>query len=693
MIELLAPAGSMEALRAAVQNGADAVYLGVGPFNARQGARNFTVETLREAVQYAHIRGANVHLTLNTLVSDRESQQACELIRAAARAEVDAFIVQDLGVMAMCRQIAPDVPVHASTQMSIHSLEGVRQAAELGASRVVLARELPRDEIARICRSSPVEIEVFAHGALCMCYSGQCYMSGVIGRRSGNRGQCAQPCRLPYGYGRFENKYLLSLKDNCLVQYLRELEKMGVASIKLEGRMKRPEYVATVTRVYREALDTGRLNQRQMADLTAAFNRQGFTDGYYLGKTGREMFGFREDTQPDRALLAAARASYETVENPRVPVRFYMIVNRDSAMLAVQDPDGNICKTVGPQPEAARSRGLTVEDLESRLSKTGGTAYACTQVKAVVEPGLMLSAAAINAMRREVLDQLTAQRGRRREPRLGKCSRAVIHQGQREAPGFTVQVTSTEQVTPKLLAMDPRFLYVPLHLLVKDEAFYRQAARRVRLAAVLPRVIHGAEQGRVLSQLDQIFQMGVHHVLLGNLGQLSMAKDRGFAVCGDFGLNAYNSRTMNCLRELGLASATASFEMTLPQIRDLSKAVPTEAIVYGRLPLMITENCLIRNRTGHCACTTGPVKLQDRKGEEFPVVRDGDTCRSVILNGKKLYWLDRLEDWRGLGLYALRLLFTTENPREVDQILRACATGAAFDPGGATRGLYLRGVE
>lgn len=693
MIELLAPAGSMEALRAAVQNGADAVYLGVGPFNARQGARNFTVETLREAVQYAHIRGASVHLTLNTLISDRESQQAYELIRAAARAEVDAFIVQDLGIVALCRQIAPNVPIHASTQMSIHSLEGVRQAAELGISRVVLARELPRDEIARICRSSPVEIEVFVHGALCMCYSGQCYMSGVIGRRSGNRGQCAQPCRLPYGYGRFENKYPLSLKDNCLASYLRELDKMGVASIKLEGRMKRPEYVATVTRVYREALNAGKVNPRQMSDLAAAFNRQGFTDGYYLGKTGRDMFGVREDTQPDKALLASARASYETAENPRVAVRFYMILSRDTSMLAVQDPEGNVCKTVGPQPELARSRGLTVQELESRLGKTGGTAYACTQVRAVVEPGLMLSAAAINAMRREVLDQLTALRGRRGEPRLGKYTRAMVYPGQKEAPGFTVQVASTEQVTPKLLNMNPKFLYVPLHLLTKDPEFYRQAARRVRLAAVLPRVIHGAEQGRIISQLDGAYELGVRHVLLGNLGQISLAKSRGFAACGDFGLNVYNSRTMNCLRDQGLASATVSFEMTLPQIRDLSKAVPTEAIVYGRLPLMITENCLIRNRTGHCACTSGPVKLRDRKGEEFPILRDGDTCRSVILNGKKLYWLDRLEDWRGLGLHALRLLFTTENPREVDQILRACTTGAPFDPGAATRGLYLRGIE
>lgn len=693
MLELLAPAGSMEALRAAVQNGANAVYLGVGPFNARQGARNFTVETLREAVQYAHVRGVAVHLTLNTLVSDRECPQAAELIRTAARAEVDAFIVQDLGILALCRQIAPHIPIHASTQMTIHSLDGVLQAASLGVSRVVLSRELPREEIARICRNSPVEIEVFVHGALCMCYSGQCYMSGVIGRRSGNRGQCAQPCRLPYGYGRFEDKHPLSLKDNCLAPYLRELEQMGVASVKLEGRMKRPEYVATVTGIYRQAIDAGLVTRGQMDRLEAIFSRQGFTNGYYLGRTGPDMFGIREEGGEDRALLAAARATYESVENPLVPVQFYMIVNQNSAMLAVQDPQGNVCKTTGPCPEPAIRRALTVEELSARLAKTGGTAYVCTQVKAVIEPGLSLPASAINAMRREVLDQLTALRGRREEMPLGKYTKPMVYPGQREAPGLTVQVTATDQVTKKLLGMQPLFLYVPLYLLIQDRAFYTQVIRRVRVAAVLPRVIHDGELSGVTRQLDEVYDLGVRHVLLGNLGQIPLAKARGFAICGDFGLNLYNSHAMNAMRALGLASATVSFEMTLPQIRDVSKAVPTEAIVYGRLPLMVTENCLIRGRTGRCTCQTGATRLMDRKGEEFPVIRDGGTCRSLILNGKKLYWLDRQEDWRGLGLYALRLLFTTENSQEVDRVLRAWETAAPFAPGGCTRGLYLRGVE
>ena len=251
MLELLAPAGSMEALRAAVQNGANAVYLGCGQFNARQSAKNFTPQTLVEAVKYCHVRDVAVHLTLNTLVSDKETQEMCELIRQAAAASVDAFIVQDLGVLRLCKEIAPHIPIHGSTQMTVHSLLGVQLCAAWGMQRVVLSRELSREEIRYITENSPIEIEVFGHGALCMSYSGQCYLSAAIGGRSGNRGRCAQPCRQSYGYGRFQNLHPLSLKDNCLVHYVTELENMGVASLKLEGRMKRPEYVAAVTRVYR----------------------------------------------------------------------------------------------------------------------------------------------------------------------------------------------------------------------------------------------------------------------------------------------------------------------------------------------------------------------------------------------------------------------------------------------------------
>ena len=694
-MELLAPAGSMEALRAAVCNGADAVYLGADTFNARMNARNFSAADLQEAVVYCHVRGVKVHLTLNTLVLDREMPRAAELIRLAASCGVDAFIVQDLGVVSLCRQLAPDVPIHASTQMSIHSLEGVMEAAALGCSRVVLARELPAEEIAHICKKSPVEIEVFVHGALCMCYSGQCYLSSVIGRRSGNRGQCAQPCRLPYGYGRFEStRYPLSLKDNCLAGELDELRRMGVASIKIEGRMKRPEYVAIVTRAYRTVLNGGKLMPSDLQELETAFSRQGFTDGYFRGQTGSDMFGRRQEGEDTADLFASARATYEQGEPQRIGVRFYAMIRRgEPAQLAVEDPDGNLCRTRGPVPEQAVYRSLTPQDLEQQLKKTGGTPYLCTAVRSSLDPDLMLPASAINAMRRDVIAELTAKRGRAAPARLNAYDEPPRYDGIAGEPQLTIAVRTAGQITSRMLSMTPAVLYVPLSELVEHPDLPQRVSVETQLAAILPRVIWSGELAPVARQLRTVYEMGVRQVLAGNLGQLHIARAAGFAVRGDFGLNIVNSRAMRYLREQGLDSQLLSFELTLPQIRDISKAVPAELLIYGRLPLMLMENCVMKNRTGICACQTGTVRLVDRVGEEFPIVKDPGTCRNVLLNGKKLYLLDKKDALRGMGLWALRLQFTTENPGEIDKVLMDYQGRAVFDAGSYTRGLYSRGVE
>ena len=693
MMELLAPAGSMEALRAAVQNGANAVYLGCGAFNARQSAKNFTPQSLTEAVKYCHIRGVAVHLTLNTLVSDRETQEAAELIRHAALSNVDAFIVQDLGILQLCRKIAPHIPIHGSTQMTVHNLAGVQLCAAMGLSRVVLSRELSREEIRHITANSPIEIEVFAHGALCMSYSGQCYLSAAIGGRSGNRGRCAQPCRQSYGHGRWQDRYPLSLKDNCLVHHLSTLESMGVASLKLEGRMKRPEYVAAVTGVYRRALDTGSVTRQMMDTLHTAFNRQGFTDGYYAGKTGQDMFGIREDKSEDARWCKEMRQTYESTENPLVPITFRATISAGRSSLTVTDPEGRSCTLEGPVPEQAKVADLTEEILSARLAKTGGTPYVCTQVRADITPGVTLSAAAINGLRRDVLNMLTAQRARRDEPRLGRPGKIHNFPGNRHHPALTVQVTTREQITPKLLKLAPAVLYVPLHLLIQDTGFCRELAHRANVCAVLPRIVHDGEMAALCQSMRTVRALGVREVLVGNLGLLLPAQECGMETRGDFGLNLYNSAAVNIARQLELTSATLSFEMTLPQIRDVSKAVPCELLCYGRMPLMVTENCLIRGRTGDCSCHLGTTKLTDKTGAEFPVIKDGDTCRSILLNGKKLNWLDRQNDLSRLGLWATRLYFTTENPKEVDMVLAACQDPTPFDPGSCTRGLYLRGLD
>ena len=341
MLELLSPAGSMEALRAAVQNGADAVYMGYGDFNARRNAKNFTEEEFAAAVSYCHLRGCKLYLTLNTLVTDRELPGAIDCAVRASALGVDAVLVQDLGILRLLRQAAPDLPVHASTQMTVHNLDGVKRMADFGMTRAVLSRELDRKAIAYICERSPIEIEVFGHGALCMCYSGQCFMSSVIGGRSGNRGLCAQPCRLRYGWNGKADGNPLSLKDMSLAGHLRELRKMGVSCLKLEGRMKRPEYVAVVTRVYAAAIREGREpTPEEVQALTKAFSRQGFTDGFYQGQTGPAMFGVREEEKEPKELFAQARQTYEDGEAQRVPVEFYAVVRRgETVKVAARDEE------------------------------------------------------------------------------------------------------------------------------------------------------------------------------------------------------------------------------------------------------------------------------------------------------------------------------------------------------------------
>ena len=584
MLELLAPAGSMESVTAAVQNGADAVYLGYGDFNARRNAKNFTHEEAAAAVSYCHLRGAKVFLTLNTLLTDRELPGAARVAEEINEMGVDAVIVQDLGVARMLRQVAPDLHLHGSTQMTVHSLDGVKQCADLGMTRAVLSRELSRDQIEYICANAPIEIETFVHGALCMCYSGQCYLSSLIGGRSGNRGLCAQPCRMKYGWGSRADEYPLSLKDMSLASHLGELEQMGVACLKIEGRMKRPEYVAIVTGVYARALREKREpTAEEMAQLEAAFSRQGFTQGYYLDQQGPDMFGVREETREPKELFAAARNTYQSGEAQRVPVTFYaMLRPGEPARVGVEDPDGRVA---------------TVEAVTTQLSRTGGTPYRCGQVRALVEENLSLPLAALNALRREALEKLSVQRQEPPRRRAGEYHAGARYENRREEPVLTISVRRAEQLTDELLRLRPALVYVPLDELA---AHLEKAVgtEHTSIGVSLPRVAWDREYPGLREKLEQVRALGVKDALLGNLGMFPIARELGFTLRGDFGLEIYNAQALKEYKRLGLQSATLSFELKLAQIRDLSKCLDTELITYGRLPLMLMENCIIRNRTG-----------------------------------------------------------------------------------------------
>ena len=694
MMELLSPAGSPEAVIAAVQNGADAVYMGLGNFNARRGAKNFTPEEFDRAVRYCRIRGCKVYVTLNTLVGDREIESALQTAKLASQAGADAILVQDLGLASAIRQYLPDIPLHASTQMSIHNLQGVEAAAELGMTRAVLARELNLEQIRYIAKNAPIEVEVFVHGALCFCHSGQCYMSALIGQRSGNRGMCAQPCRLQYSLGGRMDDHPLSLKDNCLVDRLGELEDAGVACVKIEGRMKRPEYTAIVTRIYSNALKERRQpSAEELEELEAAFSRQGFTQGYLRGDQ-EDMFGVRGEPDKDsERLFTLARKGYSEGERRRVPVHFYTVAEKGQPIKAIAfDDDGNRAVASGRVPEKARGQGLTASYLTEQMFKTGGTPYSCVENRAQTDPGLYLPAAAVNELRRELVAKLSEQRAVPPQRRVGTIPSKPKGRPQGTAPVMIFQVLTPEQLTPELAALAPQYLYVPLPVMCENFALLQPFVEHGSVpVAVLPRVVTDSEVDEVRKMLGTVFDYGVGEALVGNLGHAMLARSLGMRVRGDFGLNVFNSLSMDMLRQAGFASATASFELRIAQIRDLSKTLDTEMIVYGRLPLMVSDQCVIRHSSGRCACQV-PAQMADRMGAVFPVVREFG-CRNVIYNAHKLYLADKAEDLYGAGLWGMRMMFTTESARECLEVAKVYLGQSDYQPNVLTRGLYYRGVE
>ncbi len=696
MMELLSPAGSRTALEAAVQSGADAVYMGFGAFNARRNAKNFTDEEFADAVAYCHLRGVRVFLTLNTLLTDRELPQAAEVLRKASRMGVDAVLVQDWGVLTLAQAVTPDLPIHASTQMSLFTSGGARWAERLGMERVVLARELSREDIANVCRNCGAEIEVFVHGALCMCYSGQCTMSALIGQRSGNRGACAQPCRLPYGVnGPCKNQFPLSLKDANLSAYLQELGDMGVACLKLEGRMKRPEYVAVITSIYRRLMDEKRSpTAEESRALEQAFSRSGFADGYYRHQKGPAMFGTRPENAPEpKELFAQARAVYENgKENRKIPVNLRLTVKRGEAVrlggacaacggVAIAMATGNI-------PEEARNRAVTEEELRQRLSKTGGTVFAADRIEIELDDGLMVSASAVNALRRELLDELAARRTdvpqRRSLPTPALPEQETFSPA---APKLTCSIARLDQLTDAL-ADGAEMIYVPIELLpgLKDYC------GRAKLCAVLPRVWRDGDEADFRKILETTPALSA--VSIGNAGHMAIVEGLPLERRGDFGLNVFNSRAVAFWQGQGLDSVTVSFELRHQQVRELRKYLPCEGIVYGRLPLMVTENCMIGN-AGNChgdkRLCQGENTLTDRTGARFPLLEQYG-CRCEIENSRTLFLADKPE-WRNCGLTYARLRFTTESPAQCDAVLRRYQGEGDWTPEEFTRGLFYRGVE
>ena len=703
-LEILAPAGSMGALVAAVRCGADAVYLGGGGFNARRNAHNFDAASLKEAVAFCHVRGVKVHFTLNTLIREDELPAALALAEAVCALGADALIVQDLGLARAIHASAPAMPLHASTQLSCHTPAGVRELAALGFTRVVLAREMSREEIAA-CAGQGAELEIFVHGALCMAVSGQCALSAMLGGRSGNRGLCAQPCRLPFRPAEGDRRpgeadAALSLKDLSLREHIGELAGLGVCSLKIEGRMKRPEYVAAATAAIAAARD-GRSPEdagQLAADLQAVFSRSGFTDGYYTAQRNKRMFGVRrkEDVTAAAPVLSRLARLYEK-ETPRVDVSLTLTMREGQPLrLTAADREGHTVEAAGPLPEPAVNRPLDAERAAAQLKKTGGTPF-CASVACELDKGLTVPASALNALRREVLEQLYALRAElvpvpfdRRLPPSGP--QELPPDRDKKPPSLVVRFARAGQAPE---AMDADAILLPLN---PPEAALRRWAARAVVGVEIPRGLFGREE-TAARLCKTAVAAGARFALCGNIGAIPLAREAGLAPVAGFGMNLFNGGSLRVMAERGAKAAVLSQELTFRQMRFAERAaLPVGLLAYGRQPLMLMRNCPYRAAAG-CSRCGGHAALTDRTGTSFPVACEGGGARedgggeaacAELLNSTPLYLADRLDELPPLDF--LLLHFTDETPEQAAAVIREYREGGE-PPASFTRGLYRRGVE
>lgn len=673
MVELLSPAGNMESLKAAVSAGCDAVYFGATTLNARASGQNFSVDEIASAADYCRLYRVKSYLTLNTVVSDQEIHKALPLLEKINQAGIDAVIVQDPGFAEVIRTCAPALPIHASTQMTIHNLKGVEEAAKHGFSRVVVSRELSQNDLSELCSRSPVEIEAFIHGALCMSYSGQCYFSSVIGGRSGNRGKCAQPCRQCYQKG-----YELSLKDLSVAAQFTDFIKTGVYSLKIEGRLKSPEYVYGVTSVYRKLIDENRnATSQELEHLARLFSRQGFTNAYFQANPSSKMFGIR--TKADKDLTNSYQAPVR--EEPKLPVSFLYHIRAGKPMALTLSCNGTQISVSGISPETARTRETTIQEVEKQLKKTGGTPFYVQKIKGYLDSGLMVPISSLNALRRDGLTQLKqALIQTVKRPFISLPAKVTPQPPQPLSPIYQFQHAWQVEGIGSLANQASR-IWLPL-----DEIEHNYFGKT---GAVLPTIIFDREVSQLKPLFEKMKKLGIEDFLCQTYGQTRLCQEFGFVPHAASSYNLFNSYSLDYVKKAGCADATVSWECSLPQIRDMYKPLPVNAVVYGRLPLMTTQNCIIKN-AGDCAHFHSHYLLRDKTGAAFPVICSFGH-RNQILNAHPIYLGDKLDDFLDIGLSGLVFYFTTETVDEMKYILESYQYRRPSNQK-FTRGLYYKKI-
>lgn len=662
--ELLAPAGDMEALRSAIAAGADAIYFGTDLFNARIKAKNFSLDEAREAIRLCHAHGVKAFVTLNIAIHTREIPKMLEYVSALYEGGVDALIVSDLGVIRLIREYFPDLELHASTQAGIHNLGGVEEMTKMGISRVVLARELDRESIAHICKGTDTEIEIFVHGAHCMSMSGQCLMSYAMGGRSGNRGECAQPCRLPYTMERLENAcakqarntsaealgYPLSLKDMSLSPHITEIIDTGAASLKIEGRMKSKEYVGGVTRIWRELLDKRKnAGAREIQELSRLFSRQGFTDGYFQGKVDSSMLGVRSEN--DKEMSKAQIIDTSPLEKPRLTIEARFVLG-EQATLTVSC--GNRCATVSADiVEAAQNAPMSYDDIAKGLSKLGATPYQLGELKIEKSDNIIVRVSSLNALRREAIDKLLSKE--RKSKNVDYVAKKRIKSVKKSRSATFVFASQIPEDAPEYFDK----IFIPI---------FETDLDALANGVYLPPIILDSEWHDVIELLKIQIQDGKKYALVNNISQISVVKELGFEVVADYRFNIFNPHTVDCLAALGVDEVILSPELTIPQARDISGAI----VAYGKIPVMTTYKCLMKDFTDCKKCSG---YLTDRTGAKM-YCEGIYGHHSVIYNSVPVYMADKKDL---IDDFSCHFIFSDETKEECAQIIEAYKKGIPTD--------------
>ena len=669
--ELLAPVGGPEQLEAAVRCGADAVYFGAASFNARRNAENFSGNDFISAVRFCHERGVKAYITLNTLITDAEAAALYDTLALICASGADAVIVQDPAVVRAVKKCCPTLRLHASTQMAVHNVSGARLLAGMGFSRIVLARELSVPEIRAVAESVDCEIEVFVHGAHCMSASGMCYMSSAFGARSGNRGLCAQPCRLNFRAG--QREYALSLKDMCLIGRLEELKAAGAVSFKIEGRMKRPEYVAAAVTAYRQALAG---ETPDVETLKSVFSRSGFTDGYAAGRRTLDMFGVRtkDDVIAASSVLPKLKNLYKD-ENKNIIINMaFRAVAGEPASLTVTDGTRTVT-AAGDAPETALRTPMTREMAEKSLLKLGGTFYAPGKVTCEIGEGLILPAAAVNALRREACDRLTALRG---EPAPHPFT----------VPAKTVRAVAERPGPPALRLSFRRASQIPegiccerIILPLREITDGLLKTYGDTLCARIPALIYPADEPKTAEALAALAAKGLRYALCDNIGAVGMAKAAGLTPAGGPLLNVLNSGAAAFYRGLGVTDLTLSPELSFANMKGIAFGGKLGFVAYGHMPLMHFRCCPMQGENG-CGRCPGERTLTDRRGDPFTVLCE-EKRFSVLYNPVPLYTGDKPMP----PVDFVTLSFTDEPRERCAEVIRLFAAGKGL-PGKRTAGLY-----